>query len=97
MWTAFNLCWVGFNGVGVMLYLVVIDTFGTKHFGKIQGMTQLGAAVLSVTAPILGGYICDTTWDYHMHFAITIPIFTTSMVLLALGRPAVRAAANKQP
>ena len=75
-----------------MLSLIVIDTFGSAHLGKIQGMIQLGVMLPSITAPILGGYIYDTTGNYHVHFAITIPIFVTSIVLLASGRPAVRAA-----
>ena len=52
-------------------------------------------AVLGDTAPILGGYIYDTTGNYRLHFAITIPIFVTSMMLLASGRPAVRAAKQR--
>ncbi len=97
LWVAFLLYGVGFGGVGAMLSLIVIDTFGTKHFGKIQGMIQLGVAFPSITAPILGGYVYDTTGNYHIHFAITIPIFTTSMMLLASGRPAVRTVETKQP
>ena len=96
MWTGFLLYGVGFGGVGAMLSLLVIDTFGATHFGKIQGMIQLGVAFPSISAPILGGYIYDTTGNYHLHFAITIPIFVTSMLLLASGRPAVRAVASKQ-
>ena len=96
LWTGFLLYGVGFGGVGAMLSLLVIDTFGATHFGKIQGMIQLGVAFPSISAPILGGYIYDTTGNYHLHFAITIPIFVTSMLLLASGRPAVRAVASKQ-
>lgn len=81
-----------------MLSLIVIDTFGMAHFGKIQGMIQLGVAVPSITAPILGGYIYDTTGNYHTHFAITIPIFVMSIVLLISGQPAVRTATpTRQP
>ena len=95
LWVGFLLYGVGFGGVGAMLSLIVIYTFGSTHFGKIQGMIQLGVAFPSITAPILGGYIYDTTGNYRLHFAITIPIFVTSMMLLASGIPAVRAAKQR--
>ena len=33
---------VGFGGIGAMLSLLVIDTFGAAHFGKIMGGIQTG-------------------------------------------------------
>ena len=37
---------VGFGGIGAMLSLLVIDTFGAAHFGKIMGGIQTGVVRL---------------------------------------------------
>ena len=86
---------VGFGGVGAMLGLIVIDTFGIAHYGKIQGMIQMGVAIPSITAPILGGYVYDTTGSYRIHFGITTPVFALALVLLASGKPAISGAVRK--
>ena len=73
----------------------VLDPFAAvKHFGKINGMIQLGVAVPSIAAPILGGAVFDATGTYRLHFAITLPVFTLSLLLLAAGKPAVASQAK---
>ena len=42
---------VGFGGIGAMLSLLVIDTFGAAHFGKIMGGIQTGVVRLLCPLP----------------------------------------------
>ena len=55
---------VGFGGIGAMLPLLIIETFGSESFGKIYGAIQTGVAIPALTAPILGGYVFDSTGSY---------------------------------
>ena len=43
---------VGFGGIGAMLSLLVIDTFGAAHFGKIMGGIQTGVVRLLRRLPL---------------------------------------------
>ena len=43
---------VGFGGIGAMLSLLVIDTFGAAHFGKIMGGIQTGVVRLLRLLPL---------------------------------------------
>ena len=143
IWVGFLFYGVGFGGIGAMLGLLVIDTFGcesSRRRDKTQSLsvraplqpqyntslsTLLSAFVVDVCVCVClihlisfaacsetlrkvqwhdsarcGGAFHHSTYPrwcgvrchghtYRLHFAITIPVFTLSMLLLAAGKPAV--------
>jgi MFS family permease len=74
-------------GSGAALHMTMYLTTqygGLAHFGKIFGSISSLMGLASGIGPLLAGYIYDTTGDYRLFMAITIP------VLLIAGLSAFR-------
>ena len=77
---------LGFGGVGALLPLVSIDTFGLEHFGEVygrQGFFNLGPVIVG---PLLAGWIYDNTGSYKLCFMVTIAVFVVSAICLLIAR-----------
>ena len=66
---AFVLFWGG-GGIFVPMLesLILTKTFGVKHYGAISGMVLAFAFGGQIIAPILGGFIFDSTQSYDIAF-----------------------------
>tara|TARA_Y100001970_G_scaffold45230_1_gene56695 strand:- start:21128 stop:22366 length:1239 start_codon:yes stop_codon:yes gene_type:complete len=66
---AFVVFWGG-GGIFVPMLesLILTKTFGVKHYGAISGMVLAFAFGGQIVAPILGGFIFDTTDSYDVAF-----------------------------
>lgn len=77
----------GFGGIGPLMSLVVLETFGVKHYGSIQGVvTMVLATVPVLIGPILAGRLYDSTGSYQTSFWIAAGIFGMGAVLVASAR-----------
>ncbi len=95
-----NLAWVavvvfglGFGGIGALIPLTVAEAFGVRHFGSILGIISMVGVIPVIIGPLMAGIIFDKTDSYDMAFVITIVIFVSGAVFMALAsRPAPPAA-----
>jgi len=60
---------------GALTQLLVIETFGVKHFGAIMGVISIGTAISLFSGPIIAGLSYDLSESYGPVFFITSAIF----------------------
>jgi MFS family permease len=96
VWPAIIYFGSGFGGIGPLMSLVILETFGLKNLGSIQGSVSLVQSIVPVLiGPIMAGWLFDATGSYHTSFAIAAGIFATgAMCVLAARRPHKPAAAG---
>ena len=82
---------------GSLFQLVVLDTFGVRHFGTIMGVITLAMVVSFGGGPLLVGLTYDATGSYTLVFSIVAAMFAAGAVLVAaagaLPVPAARRSA----
>ena len=71
---------------GALYNLLVIDSFGVKHFGTIMGFVSIAIAVPAFVGPIIAGKSFDLTGSYGPAFFITAAIFAIGASVLVLVR-----------
>lgn len=86
LWVFAVLYGSGFGGVGALLPLVVIETFGSKSFGAINGAMNVGMAVPALVAPVVAGVCFDGSGNYRLAFGMTIGVFGLGVISLLLAR-----------
>ena len=86
MWLFAVLYGSGFGGVGALLPLVVIETFGSKSFGAINGAMNVGMAAPALIAPVVAGLCFDASGNYRLAFGLTIVVFGVGVLSLLLAR-----------
>lgn len=94
VWPAIIYFGMGFGGIGPLMTLVILEAFGLKNLGAIQGSISLVAQILPVLiGPILAGALFDSTGSYRASFAIAAGIFAIGAVcVFAARRPGHRQA-----
>jgi len=70
---------IGFGGTIPLRPFVIMQIFGSKSFGSLQGLLQMGAIGAGVVGPIFYGWIFDLTASYNI--AIYATIFTIIMTI----------------
>ncbi|MBI4219392.1 MAG: MFS transporter [Chloroflexi bacterium] len=91
VWPAIIYFGMGFGGIGPLMSLVILETFGLKNYGSIQGAISLVTAIVPVViGPYLAGRLFDSTGSYRASFWIAAGIF-------ALGAICVMAAQRPRP
>jgi MFS family permease len=76
------------GGFGVLITLLVQDTFGLRHFGSIMGLVNVSNIVSFGLGPIIAGLSYDLTGAYTTGFAITAGLFALgALVLLTVRLP----------
>jgi MFS family permease len=94
VWPAIVFFGAGFGGIGPLMSLVVMEVFGLRNFGSIQGVVAMVLATVPVLiGPILAGRLFDLTGTYETSFWIVSGIFATGGVLVL----SVRAQKDKSP
>jgi MFS family permease len=92
VWPAIVFFGLGFGGIGPLMSLVILETFGLKHFGSIQGAIALVTSIVPVLiGPVLAGRLFDATGSYHTSFAIAAGIFAAGALLVLTARRPRRA------
>ncbi len=83
VWPAIVYFGAGFGGIGPLMSLVVMETFGLRNFGSIQGVVAMVLATVPVLiGPILAGSLFDLTGSYATSFWIVSGIFAAGGVLV---------------
>jgi MFS family permease len=83
VWPAILFFGAGFGGIGPLMSLVVMETFGLRNFGSIQGVVAMVLATVPVLiGPILAGTLFDLSGSYETSFWIVSGIFATGGILV---------------
>ncbi len=83
VWPAIVYFGAGFGGIGPLMSLVVMETFGLRNFGSIQGVvTMVLATVPVLIGPIVAGSLFDATGSYETSFWIVSGIFAAGGLLV---------------
>lgn len=77
----FGVCMGGF---GVLIALLVQDTFGLRYFGSIMGLVNTSNAVSFGLGPVIAGLSYDWTGAYTVGFIFTAGLFATGALVLFL-------------
>lgn len=71
---------VGYGGVIPLAIALRADLFGRRNYATIAGITMAIATIGTVAAPILAGYLYDTTQSYSLAFYIFMVMIVLSGV-----------------
>jgi len=83
IWPAIVYFGAGFGGIGPLMSLVVMEVFGLRNFGSIQGVVAMVLATVPVLiGPILAGSLFDLTGSYETSFWIVSGIFAVGGLLV---------------
>ena len=85
-WGAVAFYAAGYGGVGALLPLLCIESFGVKSFGRLYGLISFSFALPSLAAPIAAGYSFDRWRTYKHAFGLATIVFALAVVALVLGR-----------
>jgi MFS family permease len=98
VWPAIVFFGAGFGGIGPLMSLVVMETFGLRNFGSIQGVvTMVLATVPVLIGPIVAGTLFDLTGSYETSFWIVSGIFAAGGVLVLSVRVQKDSTSAEQP
>jgi len=87
-----------YAGIFPIINILVAETFGVAHIGKIMGFARIGNAIGGVLGPWIAGYVFDVTESYSLAFLIAAGASVVTIVLISLvGKGAHRAIATESP
>jgi len=75
---------VAYGGVIPLTISLRADLFGRRNYATIAGITMAIATIGTVAAPILAGYLYDTTQSYSLAFYIFMVMIVLSVVFVFL-------------
>ena len=70
------------GGTGVLLLLIVQETFGVRHYGAILGLINMSTIITFSVGPLLAGASYDLTGSYSAAFASGSALFLCAAALL---------------
>ena len=76
-----------FGGMLPSQGFIVSAYFGTKNFGAIQGLSHSATVVGGMVAPVLMGWVFDTTQSYILSIYILMGIAAVGIPLTFLAKP----------
>jgi MFS family permease len=83
---------IGFGGTIPLRPFLIMQIFGERAFGSLQGMVQGGAIGAGMMGPVFYGWVFDTTGSYHIAiYASIATILMAFPLLLLMKKPQVEA------
>ena len=70
------------GGTGVLLLLIVQETFGVRHYGAILGLVNMSTILTFAVGPLLAGLSYDLTGSYAAAFASGSALFLCAAAVL---------------
>ena len=89
IWAFVPVFGLGFGALGVVMPLLVQETFGMRSFGTIFGMVNFLTLGAALVGPALVGMSFDATGSYQTAFTVIAGLFVVSAVVVTFVRPAV--------
>ena len=88
VWSFVPVFGLGFGALGVVMPLLVQETFGMLAFGTIFGMVNFLTLGAALVGPALVGISFDATGSYQLAFTVVAGLFVCSAVVVSFVRPA---------
>jgi MFS family permease len=77
---------IGFGGMIPLGPFLIMQLFGARAFGALQGLVQCGAAVAGVVGPVFFGWVFDTTASYDLAIYATLATIMAAIPFIYLLR-----------
>ena len=74
------------GGTGVLLLLIVQETFGGRHYGAILGLINMSTIITFTVGPLLAGASYDLTGSYSAAFATGSVLFLCAAAVMRFTR-----------
>lgn len=84
LWLFVVIYGLGYGGVIPLTVALRADLFGRRNYATIAGITMPLTMIGTVTAPLLAGYLYDTTQSYDLAFYVFIVMIILSGILFLL-------------
>jgi len=82
---------LSYGGVIPLTIALRADLFGRRNFATISGLSMPISMIGTVTAPLIAGYLYDTTKSYSVAFYIfMVMIIISGLLFLIIPRPSKR-------
>lgn len=75
-----------FGGVGPLLSVTGIETFGKAHYGKVMGLVYFTCLIPGLVGPWLAGKSHDMTGNYRNAFTVAAAMFVVGAFMLLISR-----------
>jgi MFS family permease len=75
---------LGLGGEYMIIPLMAAELFGVRVLGRLLGVILTADGVAEATAPMLIGYLRDTTGSYHLGFVVLIAIALAGTVAIGM-------------
>lgn len=75
---------IGFGGTIPLRPFLIMQSFGARSFGALQGLVQGGAIGAGMVGPVLYGWIFDTTESYDLAIYASVAVILTALPLTYL-------------
>lgn len=83
-WASMAVFGFGFGGVGALLPLTVIETYGRQDFGSVYGFVSVFNIIPCIVGPLAAGQSYDHTGSYKNAFLFAVAVFMFSCLCLLL-------------
>ncbi|MFH1560431.1 MAG: MFS transporter [Chloroflexota bacterium] len=77
---------IGFGGTIPLRPFLIMQLFGARAFGSLQGLVQCGAIGVGVVGPVYYGWVFDTTGSYDLAIYATLATVVAAIPLMYLLR-----------
>ena len=77
---------IGFGGTIPLRPFLIMQSFGARSFGALQGLVQGGAIGAGMVGPVFYGWVFDTTESYDLAIYASVAIILTALPLTYLLR-----------
>ena len=75
---------IGFGGTIPLRPFLIMQCFGARAFGALQGLVQGGAIGAGMVGPVFYGWVFDTTESYDLAIYASVAIIMTALPLTYL-------------
>ena len=77
---------IGFGGTIPLRPFLIMQIFGARSFGSLQGLVQGGAIGAGMAGPVFYGWVFDTRGSYDLAIYASIATILAALPLLLLMR-----------
>jgi MFS family permease len=77
---------IGFGGTIPLRPFLIMQLFGARSLGSLQGLLQSGATFASIVGPVYYGWVFDTTGSYDQAIYVTLATVVPAIPLTYLLR-----------
>ena len=86
VWVSVPLYGLSMGAFGVLITLIVQESFGLRYFGSISGLSMMAMVVPDVAGPLMAGASSQITGSYGTSFVTIAALFAIAIAVLTQVR-----------